>query len=252
MHLPDEFLSSGTASGFAGVAALAVGLAVQKVRSAFLKKIPVLKARLATFPDTGSGQGVDSENRLSKLGREKIWRMAAVGALVFSAQMVNFPIGDGTSGHLLGGVLAALILGPLEAFLVMVVVLSTQALVFSDGGILALGANIFNMGIVGAIGGYSYFRFLVKESGNTKKNFWSGAFVAAWFSVVFAAIAASFEIAWSGTKPIATVLPAMTLTHMLIGLSEGVITVMMLVLLHRKKFPLEILRKEKEKVYANE
>jgi len=245
MHLPDEFLSSGTASGFAGVAALAVGLAVQKVRSAFLKKIPVLKARLATFPDTGSGQGVDSENRLSKLGREKIWRMAAVGALVFSAQMVNFPIGDGTSGHLLGGVLAALILGPLEAFLVMVVVLSTQALVFSDGGILALGANIFNMGIVGAIGGYSYFRFLVKDSGNTKKNFWSGAFVAAWFSVVFAAVAASFEIAWSGTKPILTVLPAMMFIHILIGLVEGMITVLVLTFLRKKDFPLEILKEGK-------
>ena len=250
MHLPDEFLSSGTAAGFAGIAALAVGLAVQKVRSAFMRKIPVLKARLATFPDTGASRSMNLQNRLSKLGQEKVWRMAAVGALVFSAQMVNFPIGEGISGHLLGGTLAALILGPLEALLAMTAILVVQALVFADGGILALGANIFNMGIVGAIGGYSYFRFLTRDSRKVGMNFWLSAFVAAWLSVVFAAIAASFEIAWSGMKPFLTALQAMTLTYILIGLVEGVITVAVLALLYWKKFPLETLREEK--IYAKE
>ncbi|MBP6975578.1 MAG: energy-coupling factor ABC transporter permease [Candidatus Moranbacteria bacterium] len=248
MHLPNEFLNTGTAAGFAGVAALAVGLAVQKVRSMFLKKIPIVKARLATFPDTGADRSISLQSRLSKLGEEKMWRMAAVGSFIFSAQMVNFPIGGGTSGHLLGGALAALILGPLEALLVMTTILVVQALIFADGGILALGANIFNMGIVGAIGGYSYFRFLTRDSKSAGVNFWLSAFVAAWFSVVFAAIAASFEIAWSGTRPFSIVLPTMTLMHVLIGLVEGAITVVVLALLHRKKFPLEALKKEK--IYA--
>ncbi|MBP7811457.1 MAG: energy-coupling factor ABC transporter permease [Candidatus Moranbacteria bacterium] len=250
MHLPDEFLSSGTAASFAGVAALAVGLAVQKVRSAFLKKVPVLKAHLATFPDTGVGQSINLRSRFSKLGREKMWRMATVGALVFSAQMVNFPIGEGISGHLLGGTLAALILGPLEALLAMAAILVVQALIFADGGILAFGANIFNMGIVGAIGGYSYFKFLTRDSRRVGMNFWLSVFVAAWLSVVFASVAASFEIAWSGTKPFLTVLQAMTFTHILIGLAEGAITVFVLFLLHWKQFPLEIMREEK--IYAKE
>ncbi len=244
MHLPDEFLSSGTATSLAGAALLAVGLAMRKVRSAFLEKVPVLRRRLATFPDMKGGQGMNWQSRFSKVGQEKMWRLAAVGSLIFSAQMVNFPIGGGTSGHLLGGVLAALILGPFEALLVMTVVLATQAFIFADGGLLALGANIFNMGIVGVIGGYSYFTFLIQDARNGGGNFLQSAFVAAWLSVIFAAIAASFEIAWSGIQALSTVLPAMMLTHIFIGLAEGMITVFVLVILKKKKFPLAILKEE--------
>lgn len=246
MHIPDGFINNGSAASLAGVIAVAVSVAIRKVRKGFLEKVPVLKAKLATFPDFGGGSEVSFQSRLSNMGREKMLRMAAIGSLIFSAQMVNFPINGGTSGHLLGGVLAALILGPFEALLVMMVILSTQVFMFGDGGVLALGANIFNMGIVGALGGYAFFRFLMK-GGTNKKAFLKSAFVAAWVSVIVAAIAASFEIAISGTKALSVVLPAMTLTHVAIGFMEGAITVVALSLLTKKGYKLAIF--EKEEIY---
>jgi cobalt/nickel transport system permease protein len=244
MHLPDEFLNSGAAAGLAGAAALAVSVALQKVRRGFLNKVPVLKARLATWPDLGGSSEMSFQRQLSKMGQEKMWRMAAVGSLIFSAQMVNFPVGAGTSGHLLGGVLAALVLGPLAALLVLTAVLTTQAFLFGDGGVLALGANIFNMGIVGALGGYAFFQFLVR--GNvTKKNFLAAAFVAAWVSVVAAAIATACELAFSGTADLSAVLPLMTLTHVAIGFMEGIITAAVLFVLVKKEYALAVFEKEK-------
>ena len=246
MHIPDGFLNNGTAGSLMGAAVVAVGFAIKKVRSAFLEKVPVLKARLATFPDFGGGGSEMSfQNKLTKYGKEKMWKMATIGSLIFSAQMVNFPVSNGTSGHLLGGVLAALILGPFEAILVMAAVLSVQSFAFGDGGVLALGANIFNMAVFGALGGYYYFKFLTKNAKDIKKVFLKSAFVAAWLSVVFAAIATSVEIALSGTKALAVVLPAMTLTHIAIGFMEGVITVVILSILIKKNYKLEIFNKEK-------
>ena len=183
------------------------------------------------------------QSRLSKMGQEKVWRMAAVGSLIFSSQMVNFPISGGTSGHLLGGVLAALIIGPFEALLVMTIVLSTQAFLFGDGGVLALGANTFNMGIIGALGGYAFFRFLMRGKAE-KKGFLRSAFVAAWFSVIFAAISASLEMVFSGTKALTLVLPAMILTHIAIGCMEGIITVAILSLLMRRGYSLAVFEKK--------
>jgi len=240
MHIPDGFLNNGTAGSLMATAVAAVGFAISKVRSGFLEKIPVLKMKLATFPNVGGGSETSLQSRLTKYGKEKMWRMATVGSLIFSSQMVNFPVSDGTSGHLLGGALAALILGPFEALLIMTAVLSVQAFMFGDGGVLALGANIFNMGIVGALGGYYYFKFLTKNSKNLKKVFLKSAFVSAWLSAVFAVIAVSFEISFSGTKPLAIVLPAMTLTHIAVGFAEGIITVAVLSILVKKNFKLEI------------
>lgn len=246
MHLPDGFINNGAAAGLAGATVAAVGFAIRKIRKGFLEKVPVLRARLATFPDFGGGSDVSFQNRLSKLGREKMWRMATVGALIFSLQMVNVPINDGMSGHLLGGVLAALILGPFEALLVMTGILSTQALLFGDGGMLALGANIFNMGIVSALGGYAFFRFLMKGIAK-KRGFLRSAFVSAWISVIMAAIATSFEIAFSKTASLSVVLPAMTLLHIAIGLVEGALTVLVLSLLMKKGYALAVF--EKKEVY---
>ena len=220
MHLPDEFINSGAAAGLAGAAAAMVGFAVHKVRQAFMEKLPVLKMRLATFPDFGGESGMSLESRLSKYGREQVWRMAVAGSLIFAAQMVNFPVAAGTSGHLLGGVLAALIVGPFAALIVMAIILSVQALVFGDGGIVALGANIFNMGVVSVLGGYAFFRFLMRGAKDAKKMFLRSAFVAAWVSVIAAAVAASLEMAVSGTESLGSVLPAMTLTHILIGAAD--------------------------------
>lgn len=245
MHIPDGFLNNGTAGSLMATAVAAIGFAFNKVRSGFLEKIPVLKMKLATFPDMGGGSETSLQSKLTKYGKEKIWRMATIGSLIFSSQMVNFPVSGGTSGHLLGGVLAALILGPFEALLVMTAVLSTQAFLFGDGGVLALGANIFNMGIVGVLGGYYYFKFLTKGAKDFKKIFLKSAFVAAWFSVVFAAVTASIEIAFSGTKPLSIVLPAMTLTHIAIGFMEGIITVGVLSILVKNNYKLEILDAKK-------
>ncbi len=242
MHLPDGFLNDGTAAGLLGASATAAMAAFRTVRKRFLEEVPVLKMRLATFPGS-DGDGASFGRRLSAFGRERVWRMAATGAFIFSAQMVNFPIGGGTSGHLLGGVLAAIIVGPLEALLVMSVLLSTQAVLFGDGGILALGANIFNMGVVGALGGYAFFRFLRKGT-VSKRLFLRSAFVAAWVSVVLAAVAASFEIALSGTKPLSVVLPAMTLTHTAIGFVEGMLTAGILSFLLKKNFKLAAFEKD--------
>jgi cobalt/nickel transport system permease protein len=243
MHIPDGFLNDGSAVGLVGVTALAVSVAIQKVRKGFLEKVPILKAKWATFPDFGNGSEVSFQNRLSKMGQEKIFRMASVGSLIFSAQMVNFPISGGTSGHLLGGVLASIILGPFEALLVMAVILSTQVFMFGDGGVIALGANIFNMGVVGALGGYVFFRFLMKGAVR-KKGFLRNAFVAGWVSVIVAAIAVSFELAFSGIKPLSMVLPAMMLTHIAIGFMEGIITVFVLWILMKKGFKLAVFEKK--------
>lgn len=243
MHIPDGFLNNGVAGSLMGAAITAVAFAFRKVRRGFLEKVPVLKRKLATFPSFDGGTDMHFQNRLSKMGQEKVWRMATVGSLIFSAQMVNFPISAGTSGHLLGGVLAALIIGPFEALLIMTIILSTQAWLFADGGILALGANIFNMGIVGALGGYAFFRFLMKGR-MKRKSFLRNTFVSAWFSVIFAAIATSFEIALSGTKALSIVLPAMTLTHIIIGCMEGIITVAILSLLMKRGYALAVFEKK--------
>ncbi|QQS15665.1 MAG: energy-coupling factor ABC transporter permease [Candidatus Moraniibacteriota bacterium] len=242
MHLPDGFLNNGTAGSLLGAAAAAVVFAASKVRSTFLEKVPVLRAKLATFPDFGSSSAFSIRRQFSERGREKMWRMASIGALIFSAQMVNFPIGGGTSGHVIGGVIAALVAGPLEGLLVLTVVLIVQAMVFGDGGILALGANIFNMGIVGGLGGYAFFRFL-SQGKDVKRQFLRNAFVAAWMSVIAAAVAVSLEIAISGTGPLSVVLPAMTLAHIVIGFAEGVITVFILAFLLNRGFSLSALER---------
>ena len=245
MHIPDGFINNGTTASTLAAAVTAVGFALKKVRASFLEKIPVIKARLATFPDFSGGSEKDFQNRLSQYGREKIWRLATVGALIFSSQMMNFPIGGGMSGHLLGGVLAALIVGPFEALLVMTLVLALQAFMFGDGGVLALGANVFNMGVVGVLGGFYFFKFLARNVNAKKKNFLKNAFVAAWLSVIAAAVLVSLEIWLSGTLPLETVLPEMFMAHTMIGFGEGIITVVVLAFLIKKNYQLEILSEEK-------
>jgi len=148
-----------------------------------------------------------------------------VAAFIFAMQMLNFPVAGGTSGHFLGAGLAAILLGPWMACLVMSVVLVTQSFVFADGGITALGANILNMGVVGAllVGGL----MLVAQRALPHKRgaFLAVAGVGAWLAVVAGAVACSFELAISGTVPLGTVLPAMLGVHVLIGIGEAVITV---------------------------
>lgn len=150
--------------------------------------------------------------------------MGVMAAFIFAAQMFNFQVAGGTSGHLLGGVLAAVLLGPYAGTVVMACVIAVQALVFQDGGLVVMGANIFNMGIIGTFGGYWLFRTLCTVLGGEEKVRLPAAGIAAWVSVEAAALAIAFQLAASDTTSLSVSLPAMVGVHALIGIGEAVIT----------------------------
>ena len=193
MHIPDGFLSGEVSAGTAVVAAGAVGIALHRAGS-----------RL--------------DDRLVPL-------LGVTGAFVFAAQMLNFPVAAGTSGHFLGAALATMLLGPWLACLVLAVVLATQSFVFADGGVSALGANVVNMGVIGALvtGGLMLAarRVLPRRRGVLLAVAGAGA----WLAVVAGAAGTAVCLAVSGTVALGTVLPAMLAVHVAIGAGEAVITV---------------------------
>ena len=149
-------------------------------------------------------------------------KFASVSALVFAGQMMNFPISSGTSGHLLGGVLAAALLGTPFGVLAIALVLGVQCLLFSDGGLAVLGANVLNMSLIGAgVGGLIAGRLQDRSAGSLARLGF-----AAWISVVLASIACSLELALSGAVPFSLCAPAMLGTHAVIGVGEALITVL--------------------------
>ncbi|BAZ41061.1 cobalt transport protein CbiM [Calothrix sp. NIES-4101] len=193
MHIPDGFVSPSVAA-IAGVTSVAaLGIALGRSEEAFgIRRAPVL---------------------------------GLTTAFIFAAQMVNFPVAGGTSGHLLGGTLAAIILGsPWAGMLCIATVLIIQAVLFADGGITALGANILNMGLVGVWVGWILTQTLQRLFGGSKGRLPLASGIAAGISVVVAAIFAAIELALSGTSPLNIVLPAMVGIHILIGVGEGLIT----------------------------
>jgi cobalt/nickel transport system permease protein len=159
-----------------------------------------------------------------QLGERQIPLMGILAAFIFAAQAINFPVAAGTSGHLLGGALAAIALGPWAATLVMTAVIGVQAFLFQDGGLLALGWNILNMGVLTAFTGYLVYRQLSKITAGGRPAKAAASFAAAWLSVEVGAIATAIELAVSGTSPLSFGLPAMAGVHALIGLGEGLIT----------------------------
>ena len=159
-----------------------------------------------------------------QLGERQVPWMGIMAAFIFAAQAINFPVAAGTSGHLLGGTLAAIALGPWAATLIMTSVIGVQAFIFQDGGLLALGWNILNMGVLTAFTGYLSYRWLHQMTGRTTAARVAASFAAAWFSVEIGAIATAVELAVSGTSPLMIGLPAMAGVHALIGVGEGVIT----------------------------
>jgi len=193
MHLPDGFLDTKTALLSSGVAAAGVGLALRRVSTS-------LEPR--QMPMLGLG-----------------------AAFVFAAQMLNFPIAGGTSGHLLGGVLTAILLGPSAAILVMTCVLIVQCLMFADGGLTALGANVLNMAVVNVCGGYAIFKILKSliRMDHHRGTVFAAAF-AGWFGTVLSAVVCAGELALSNTVPWSIAFPAMGYMHMLIGVGEGLAT----------------------------
>ncbi|MBI4334082.1 MAG: energy-coupling factor ABC transporter permease [Chloroflexi bacterium] len=196
MHLPDGFINLTTAATTCGISAAAVAISVRAANK--------------------------------KVGERHVPLMGVMAAFTFAAQMLNFPIIAGTSGHLLGATLLAILLGPRAGLLIMTCVLALQAFVFQDGGILALGANILNMGVIGGFSGYYVYRLFRSLAGNSNKSRLAGAFCGAWVSVVLAAVAVSLELAVSGTSPLQVALPAMAGIHLFIGAGEAIITVAVL------------------------
>lgn len=162
--------------------------------------------------------------------------MGVCAAFIFAAQMINFPIPGGTTGHLLGGTLAGALLGPWAGSLVMVAVFIVQATVFQDGGLTVLGANIFNMGLIGTFGGYYLYKAIRFAIGRDRiQAMLVAAAVAAWTSVVVASIFVAFQLAFSGTVPLAVALTAMVSWHILIGIGEALITVVALSFIWRTR-----------------
>lgn len=200
MHIPDGFLDPKLCLVTGAVSASAVGGALRRVRP-------------------------ESEPELAP-------RMGVLAAYVFAAQMVNFPVAAGTSGHLLGALLAAVLLGPNAAAIVMAAVFVIQAFFFLDGGHTALGANILNMGLAGTYGGYAVYRTLAGSAPGRTRCLRAAA-AAAWCSVMLGAALTAAELALSGRVPARVVFPPMLGVHALIGVGEAAITAGALALLWR-------------------
>jgi len=150
--------------------------------------------------------------------------LGVMAAFIFAAQMFNFQVVGGTSGHLLGGVLAAVLLGPWAGTLVMACVVAVQALLFQDGGLLVMGANIFNMGVIGTLGGYALHTLLVGVFGGERRGRIPAAAIAAWVAVMAGAAAMALELAISGFIALEVTMPVMLGVHALIGIGEAIIT----------------------------
>jgi cobalt/nickel transport system permease protein len=199
LHIPDGFLSTPVAIVGWVLAFLFIAVAIRQTRD--------------------------------QLGDRQVPLMGILAAFIFAAQAINFPIAAGTSGHLLGGALAAILLGPWAATLIMTAVIAMQGLLFQDGGLLVMGWNILNMGVITAFVGIATYSFIRRLTGEGRRSHLAAAFTGAWLSVEVAALATALQLAVSGTSPIELGLPAMAGVHALIGIGEGVITVGALILL---------------------
>ena len=168
----------------------------------------------------------------NELSEDRIPLVAVLAAGIFAIQAFNLPVGMGTSGHLVGGALAAIVLGsPFAAVFILTLVLIIQGLIFGDGGLTVMGANIINMGVLGGFVGYYGYTGL---KGITKNTYLSAG-VAAWCACFLAAIACAFEMAIAGTFPLVPGLVAMGVYHAAIGIIEGIITALVLYLIHTSR-----------------
>jgi cobalt/nickel transport system permease protein len=200
MHVSDGFLDAKTAVATGTLAAIGLGVALRQTRT--------------------------------QLPPRRIPLLGLAAAFVFAAQMLNFPVMGGTSGHLIGGVLVAVLLGPSAATVVLASVLIVQCFIFADGGISALGANIFNMAIVSPISGYGIYR-LVRRMVTGQRGLILGAAFAGWCATVLAAVSCAGQLALAGVVSWTTVFPAMANIHILIGIGEGLMTGLIVVAIAR-------------------
>jgi len=193
MHIPDGFLSLPVSLALWLISILLIGSAVRRLEKT--------------------------------LSEREVPLMGVLAAAIFAGQMLNFTVTGGTSGHLLGAALATILLGPYPAMLVMTSVVSVQALLFQDGGLVVMGANLFNMAIVGVWSAYAVFSLVRRLAGKARWGLFAGGFAAAWSSIFLAALACALELALSGTSPANLAVPAMGGIHALIGIGEGLITI---------------------------
>jgi len=194
MHIPDGFIGPGVSAAAGLTAVGGFGLALRQARGYLTDRLVPLASLVAAF--------------------------------VFAAQMINFPVLPGMSGHLLGGVLAAVLVGPWAAYIVVSIILVVQALL-ADGGLSALGLNVVNMALIGGVGGYLIYRTLLRMTGSKPSSVSRLAAIAAMLSVPLAALGFVLELWLGGTLnsiSISSVLWAMLGTHLVIGIGEGVIT----------------------------
>jgi cobalt/nickel transport system permease protein len=159
-----------------------------------------------------------------QLGERQIPMMGILAAFIFAAQAINFPVAAGTSGHLIGAALAAIVMGPWAGTLIMTAVVVVQALLFQDGGLLVMGWNIMNMGVIAAFSGYFTYSLVQRYGGNSRISTIAAAFAAGWISVVLSAVATALQLAASGTSPLVLSTTAMASVHAVIGIGEGIIT----------------------------
>ncbi|ALL01529.1 cobalamin (vitamin B12) biosynthesis CbiM protein [Pyrodictium delaneyi] len=175
-----------------------------------------------------------------RLTQEQIISMSVLAAGIFVAQMLNWPLPGGTSLHFVGGALAGILFGPWLGFYVMALVLVVQTLVFHDGGITALGANIFNMAVVDVVVGYYLYRAAIRAMGETRKARLIGAFLGGWLGIVLAGLAAGLEIGLSPSFPygVEVSVPVMVTWHAVLGVIEGLITALVVDYLYQRKSPI--------------
>ena len=200
MHIPDGFLSIAISLICWGITVAILSVAISKTNKS--------------------------------LGEKQVPLMGVMAAFIFAAQMINFPVAGGTSGHLLGGVLAAITLGPWAGMLVMTAVVAVQGLLFQDGGLLVMGANILNMGLLTVAVGYGLYRTVAGKSQNARLVV---AGFAAWISVMTGALSTALQLWLSGTARVDIVVPAMLGVHALIGVGETLITVAALTFILRTR-----------------
>jgi cobalt/nickel transport system permease protein len=194
MHIPDGFISVPVSGAAVLVSASAIALALKKSRGSMEQEVAPMAGLTAVF--------------------------------IFAVQMLNFPVAAGTSGHLLGGALAAILVGPWVALLAMTVVLSLQAFIFADGGLSAIGLNILNMGVITVLIGWFLFKFILKILPKKNSSVVAASAIAAFISVPVSALGFVFEyaIGGSGIIDLDKVLGAMLSVHVLIGLGEAAIS----------------------------
>lgn len=194
MHIPDGFIDIKTSAAVAAASVIGVGAALKGAKAQLTEKSAPLAGLTSVF--------------------------------VFAVQMLNFPVAAGTSGHLLGGALAAVLVGPYAATLAITVVLMIQAFLFADGGLTALGLNVFNMSIIGVWVGYGTFLLIRKIMPKNRASIAVAAAIAGFISVPAAAagFVLEYAVGATATYETSTVLTAMIGTHILIGIGEAIIT----------------------------